>query len=456
MSEKQLEPSRQTKNLPSLGGWGRFPVSDSVAVRPEKARDLLPVSSSCLARGLGRSYGDAALNGQGILILTERLNRFLEFDTETGIVRAEAGLSLKDLLEAFVPQGWFVPVTPGTKFCTLGGYLAADVHGKNHRQDGSFSHHVLDFEIVLADGSVRRVDKTEDPELFWATVGGMGLTGIVRDLTVQLIPVETAYMKVRHIKTKNLDQTVELLSDPNHDAKYSVAWLDCLSTGTHLGRGVLMLGEHALKSQVSLRIDDPLKTAPKKVKPFPIDLPSWALNPVRIRAFNSLYALWQGGRGEFVCGYDQFFYPLDGIANWNRMYGKRGFAQYQYVMPMNTAKEGTREILTLLSRERKASFLAVLKRFGPGGPGMLSFPMEGLTLALDIPMSSDLLPFLDHLDDIVLKYGGRIYLAKDSRMKIETFHAGYPRIGEFCDARKRYDPEGRFDSDLARRIGLCK
>jgi len=456
MSDQLPNPNQPTKAISSLGGWGRFPVCDSVAVRPEKARNLDPIGDSTLARGLGRSYGDAALNKGGTLVLTERLNRFLGFDAETGIVRAEAGVTLKDLLDALVPRGWFVPVTPGTKHCTMGGCFAADVHGKNHHRDGTFSAHVLEIGLVLADGRRTNVSRETEPELFWATAGGMGLTGIISEVTLQMIPVETAHMTVKHFRSRNLDQTVEMLCGQSHDAKYSVAWLDCLASGANLGRGVVMLGEHALKSEVSLRITDPLKTPFKKPKPFPFEFPGWVLNPLTIKLFNAAYYRLQGRRTNFICGYNEFFYPLDGIDGWNKMYGKRGFVQYQYAMPMNTALEGTREILQELSKERRASFLAVLKRFGPQGPGLLSFPMEGLTLALDIPMSDQLLPFLDHLDDIVMKYGGRIYLAKDSRMKLEVFRAGYSRIEEFCEVKERFDPDGRFDSDMARRIGLCQ
>lgn len=456
MPDKTPERQVSKKSLPQLGGWGRFPVADSVAVRPEKIRDLAPVGDLSLARGMGRAYGDAALVSDGTLVLTEKLNRFLSFDDSTGILRAEAGATLKDVLDTFVPKGWFVPVTPGTKHCSLGGCVAADVHGKNHHRDGTISLHVLELELILADRGRVKCSSQDNPELFWATVGGMGLTGIISEVTLQLLPVETAYMKVKHVRSKNLDQTVDLLTDPRYDARYTVAWLDCLASGSSLGRGVLMAGEHALKSDISLRIDDPLETKAKKPKPFPVEFPGWVLNPLTIKLFNAVYFAYQSRRGEFVCGYNQFFYPLDGIDSWYKMYGKRGFVQYQYVMPTASAKEGTRQVLTLLSSERKASFLAVLKRFGPEGQGLLSFPMEGLTLALDIPMSDGLLPFLDRLDEVVLKHGGRLYLAKDSRMSAETFTAGYPRVPDFCEVRRGVDPTGRFDSDQARRLKLCR
>ncbi len=448
-----LPEKQAVKDLAALGGWGRYPLADTRAVRPERARGLTPVGEHCLARGLGRAYGDAALLSGGTLVLTERLNRFLAFDPESGVVRAEAGVTLKDLLEALVPRGWFVPVTPGTKNCTLGGCLAADVHGKNHHREGTFSNHVPEFEIVLADGSRQTARRGDD--LFWATAGGMGLTGLASELTLQMTPVETAFMRVRHTRSKDLDRTIELLTDPGHDARYTVAWIDCLAGGRNLGRGIFMAGEHALRSEVSLRVANPLSVPFRRQKPFPMDLPGWALNPTTIKAFNLVYDWAKGRRTEFVCDYDQFFYPLDGIQGWNRMYGKRGFLQYQYVLPTATAREGTRLVLERLSQAKKASFLAVLKRFGPQGEGWLSFPTEGLTLALDIPFSDGLLTFLDELDDIVLSHGGRLYMAKDARMKPAVLRSGYPRLGDFCEFKKSIDPEGRFDSDMARRLGLC-
>ncbi|MCW5936791.1 MAG: FAD-binding oxidoreductase [Fimbriimonadaceae bacterium] len=443
------------KALPELGGWGRYPVSDNVAVRPEKARQLGPVGEKTLARGLGRSYGDAALNSAGTLVLTERLNRFLEFDAETGVLRAEAGASLAEVVEAMVPQGWFLPVTPGTKFCTLGGCLASDVHGKNHHRDGSFSAHVTRASLVLADGERLEIGPDSNPELFWATAGGMGLTGIVADLSLRLLPVKTAYMRVRHTRTRDLDETVAMLADPAHDARYSVAWVDCLARGRSLGRGIYMAGEHALPEELPLRIEHPLRVKPKRQKPFPIDLPAWALNPTSMRMFNRLLDWVQGGKKDFVCPYEPYFYPLDSVHNWNRMYGKRGFVQYQYVVPTHSALEATRKALDLLSTAGKASFLAVLKRMGPEGQGMLSFPKEGLTLALDIPWSDGLEDLLERLDAVVLEAGGRLYLAKDSRMPRAMFEAGYPRREEFCAAKRAVDPGGRFTSDQARRLGLC-
>lgn len=442
------------KRIEGLSGWGRHPLADCTAVRPERHRDLVSVQGSRLARGRGRSYGDAALRSDGTIVLTERLDRFLEFDESTGVLRAESGATLKDVVETFLPQGWFLPVTPGTQFCSLGGCLAADVHGKNHHRAGTFSAHVAGCGLVLASGERVECGPDQRPELFWATAGGMGLTGIIDEVWLRLQRVESAYLKVRHQQARDLASMVRLLSDPAHDATYTVAWIDCLATGSSLGRGVFMAGEHAAQHEVPLRLGDPKTCKPKRLKKLPFDLPAWALNPLAVRLFNSVYYALQGSKGSFVSRYDSFFYPLDGVLDWNRLYGKRGFVQYQYVLPTAVAEEGTAEILGRLSHSKRASFLAVLKRFGPEGPGMLSFPMEGLTLALDIPISPGLFELLDELDGIVMKLGGRIYLAKDSRTGREAFRSGYPRLEEFQAVRKEVDPEGLLSSDLARRLGI--
>ncbi len=444
------------KELKGLCGWGRFPVSDNRAVRPERLRDFHSYGSSSLARGCGRSYGDAALNERGTLILTERLNKLQDFDEATGIVKAEPGVTLQDLLETFVPKGWFLPVTPGTKFCSLGGCVAFDVHGKNHHRDGSFSKFVLSLELILANGEHITCSPNEEAELFWATVGGFGMTGLIASIELQLIPIETSWINVHHLVCKNLDQMVDMLLDSQFESKYSVAWIDCLARGAKLGRGVLMLGEHASKQDLSLRIENPLSVKSKKKKSVPFDFPQFALGPFFVRLFNSFYFAFQSRRGKFLSSYDSYFYPLDGILHWNRMYGKSGFVQYQYVMPLETAKEGTREILEKLSSHGRASFLAVLKKMGNQGPGLMSFPTEGLTLALDIPFRSGLEDFLKELDEIVLRHKGRLYLAKDSVQSPDMVKAGYPRFSDFIEIKNRIDPDHLWNSDMARRIGVIE
>lgn len=443
----------------SISGWNKYPITSSYLMRPERYRELRNCEvSPLIARGLGRSYGDASLNTNHPVMLMERLNRFLSFDEEKGILRAEAGVSLEEILQVFVPRGWFLPVTPGTKFATLGGCVATDVHGKNHHVDGAFAKYVKSLEIILADGSVRKCSPKQDPDLFWATVGGMGLTGIISEVSLQLLPIESAYMIVKHHAAENFEQVWAILSNNEIDDKYSVAWIDCLSTGKDFGRSIVMNGHHAVLTELPLKIKDPLYIKPRKNFSLPFNCPSWLLNPWTIQAFNTLYFRTQAAKKDpFVVDYDSYFYPLDSIANWNRLYGKKGFLQYQFVVPTNTAREALKTILEELTKSQRVSFLAVLKRFGRENEGFLSFPREGYTLALDIPIKDDsLFSFLDHLDRLVLQYGGRIYLAKDARMKPDTFRAMYPRLGQWQRIKTTVDPQHRFSSDLSRRLEMEK
>lgn len=447
--------TKQQQKQP-LSGWGRYPVSHACVIRPERCRDLALGSASALARGLGRSYGDASLNADGTVILMERLNRFLSFDDKTGLLHAEAGVSLKEILDVFVPRGWFLPVTPGTKFATIGGCIASDVHGKNHHRDGTFGSHITSLELMLADGSKKVCSPQQHPDLFWATVGGMGLTGVITEATLKLIPIETAYMKVRHHVAKNLGEIISFLNDKSKDDKYSVAWIDCLSTGTDFGRSILMSGHHATRQELPAKIKNPLVIPSSSKRSIPFDMPSWLLNPWTVKAFNAIFYAYNKSKIQpFITDYNSYFYPLDGVDNWNRLYGKNGFVQYQFVVPSHGADTSLRRLLEELTQSRRASFLAVIKKFGNEGQGILSFPHEGYTLALDIPMSDPgLLDFLDHLDKLVLKYEGRLYLAKDSRLKPETFRAMYPRYAKWLQVKALCDPAWKFTSDLSRRLQM--
>ena len=438
----------------TISGWGRYPVQSCKLERPERYADLRTDAACVIARGQGRSYGDASLNQNGRVLLTERVNRLLELDLEQGILRAEAGVTLAKILDVIVPKGWFLPVTPGTKFVSLVGCVAADVHGKNHHHEGSFGDHVLSVELVMADSSRVTSTQNDKAELFWATVGGMGLTGIIGEVTLKLIPIQSAYMKVHHHAAENLEQLFSYMQDPDNDDRYSVAWIDSLATGKNLGRGIAMCGHHASEEEVPDDFHGGIKSARSCSIPF--DFPAWALNPMTISAFNSRYYKKEGGRRyPFLSNYEPYFYPLDAIGNWNRMYGKRGFVQYQCVIPDATAFEGIRNLLEELSGSRRPSFLAVLKRLGPQGRGMLSFPMEGYTLALDLPIRDDgLFPLLNKLDKIVIQQGGRVYLAKDARLSADSFRAMYPRYDEWMKVKKMFDPENRFNSSLSRRLGI--
>ena len=427
---------------------------EQTVVRPEKAEQLAYQNGKTLARGQGRSYGDAALNSEGVVLLTERLNRFLEFDEETGVLKAEAGATLERVLKAMVPRGWFLPVTPGTKFCSLGGCVATDVHGKNHHRDGSFSEFVLEIELVLADGETVQCSPRKRADLFWATVGGMGLTGVISTVTIELQKVETAYMKVRHRQAANLDVVFNLLETPAYDDVYSVCWLDCLAKGKHMGRGVMMTAHHAKRAEIPLMTRDALKPKFRRPKRIKRDWPKAFLSRFTVRLFNELYYRVQGRRGEFHVDYDRFFYPLDAVDDWNRMYGKAGFVQYQFVVPTERARDAVRKAMLLILKFKRASFLAVLKRFGPAGEGLLSFPIEGYTLAVDLPVCNALPDLLMRLDKVVLDYGGRVYLAKDSRLPVSAFRAMYPKLDEFIAIKEEVDPENHFSSDLSRRLEI--
>lgn len=445
-----------------LSGWGRYPVQSCELERPERYADLHSRADSVIARGQGRSYGDAALNENRRVLLTERVNRLLEFNIEKGVLRAEGGATLAEILEVIVPKGWFLPVTPGTKFVSLGGCVAADVHGKNHHHEGSFGDHVIAIELILADGSRVACSASENAGLFWATVGGMGLTGIIGEVKLKLIPIPSSHMMVQHHAAADLEQLFQHLQNPAMDDRYTVAWIDSLASGKNLGRGIAMCGHHAAVDELPAGFGNALAARPERSRTMPFDLPGWALNPLSIGAFNALFYRREGKKQQpFLTGYDPYFYPLDAIGHWNRLYGKRGFVQYQCVIPDSAAFDGSgafdgiMALLQELSGSGRPSFLAVLKRFGPQGRGLLSFPMAGYTLALDLPIRDEgLFALLNKLDEIVLRHGGRVYLAKDARLSAGSFRAMYPLYDEWLKIKNAVDPQNRFNSSLARRLGI--
>lgn len=441
-----------------LSGWGRYPIQVCELVRPERYSQFQPAVEPTIVRGQGRSYGDAALNKNGRVMLSERMNRMLAFDSCAGVLRAESGTTLQEILEIVVPHGWFLPVTPGTKHVSLGGCVAADVHGKNHHVSGSFSEHVLEIEMILADGGRTRCSSLQNSNLFWATVGGMGLTGIIGEVTLQLIPIESTRVLVEHRGASDLEAGFRLLDDAQFDDVYTVAWIDCLARGRSLGRSIVMRGHHAARSDLPLRErNTPLVRAPRRQRSVPLNLPSWSLNRITVGAFNNLYYWRQKAkRRPFLTDYDSYFYPLDAVAGWNRVYGKNGFLQYQCVLPAKDAFDGMRRLVELLASSRRASFLAVLKRFGRAGGGMLSFPMPGYTLALDLPVRDvGLFHLLGRLDEIVLRSSGRVYLAKDCRVAPDAFRTMYPRFEEWLTVKRAVDPNNRFSSSLSRRLGIA-
>lgn len=432
-----------------VSNWSNYPVKETELIN---FRGEVHSEKNYIARGMGRCYGDAALSDTVLSTLSHNL--FLAFDEKTGILQCQAGVTLKDILDVFVPKGWFIPVTPGTKFITVGGALASDVHGKNHHVEGCFGDHVIEAVLITANGARISCSPTNNTELFNATRGGMGLTGMIDTVTFQLKKIETSYIKQRQIKAKNLAHIFELF-EQHKDHTYSMAWIDCLKGGDGFGRSIMMMGEHATLEELDqAQQKNPLTTGKGNKINMPINLPSFALNKLSIKAFNWLYYAKNIKKDiENIVHYDGFFYPLDAILNWNRMYGKKGFVQYQFVLPLQTSEEGLRSILNRISQKGLGSFLAVLKLFGKQD-SLISFPMEGYTLALDFPIKKGLFEFLDELDELVLAFGGRIYLSKDARMKAKTFWESYPNSQEFLKIIKDYNPNFNIKSDLSERLAI--
>ena len=440
-----------------LSGWGRYPVLPCVTHNPASAQDLTQAigAGPVIARGAGRAYGDSALQPQGVIAM-QSLGKALSLDTGTGVLEADAGASFTDVLAQSVPQGWFVPVTPGTRFATLGGAAAADVHGKNHHVDGGFGDHLLWLDVTDHRGGTRRCSPTEHAELFQATIGGMGLTGIIRRLALKMRPVETAWMRQETVLAPTLEAAVEAF-EASGGWTYSVAWIDAMARGRDLGRSVLYRGEHARLDEIPPAARAaPLTPPPRRgTLRVPLDAPGFLLNRLSARAFNLAY--WQASRrkaGVQIVDYETYFYPLDGILQWNRLYGRRGFVQYQCVFPLETSLKGMRAMLETVHDAGLGAFLAVLKLMGPQSRGGLSFPMEGYTLALDFPVTRPLPALLARLDAIVTAHDGRLYLAKDARMDAETFRNGYGDLEAFEDLRRKIGAAGVFKSHQSERLGL--
>ena len=441
----------------SFSGWGRTSPTVAETVAPRDADEVAKALAGAptrgiLARGLGRAYGDAAQNAGGMVLDMQGLNSPLSIGP-TGLARAGAATTIDDLIRTGLAQGWFVPVTPGTRMVTVGGAVAADIHGKNHHRDGSFMSHVKSLSLVTPEGEHRL---TAVDDLFWATAGGMGLTGVVTEVELQMIPVPSSWMLVDTDRTADLDQTLAVMSEGDERYRYSVCWIDCLSRGGRLGRGIVTRADHApVEALAPRRRRDPHAFAAGSPLAAPPWVPSGLVNLATVSAFNEAWYRRaprhkQGGVESIA----SFFHPLDGIRGWNRLYGRKGFLQYQVLVPFE-AEDVLRRLIERLASARCPSLIGVLKRFGPGDAGHLSFPAPGWTLAIDIPVGPSVVgPLLDELDGWVAEAGGRIYLAKDSRMRPELLEVMYPRLDEWRQVRDRVDPHRVMNSDLSRRLGL--
>lgn len=445
--------------MTSLSGWGRTQPSVATVVTPADERDVLDILSRAtrgvIARGLGRSYGDAAQVAGGTVIDGLGLGGIGTIDEATGEVTVGAGTSIDSLLATSVPKGWFVAVSPGTRQVTVGGAIAADVHGKNHHLDGAFCEHVSSLRLVTPTGAMT-ISATSDPEAFWGTAGGMGLTGVVTEATLRLLPIETDRVLVDTDRCRDLDALMAAMATGEAEHRYSVAWVDCMATGAKLGRAVLTRGDHARREHLDAKAQG-RERAPSSsgLLRVPWVAPKGLLNRASIRAFNEVWfrRAPTHRRGELV-PLGAFFHPLDFVTDWNLLYGPRGVVQYQLAVP-DTSGDTVRRAIELLATSGVPSFLAVLKRFGPADPGLLSFPIEGWTLALDMPVGPPQLPgVLDRLDELVASDGGRVYLAKDARLDPRHLPAMYPRLPELASLRARLDPQGVLTSDLARRLGV--
>lgn len=441
--------------MPVITNWGNYPRTEAEEFFFESAPELshkISSHDSLIARGMGKCYGDSSLGRTVASSL--HFNKITSLDLDRGIITCHAGVTLDDILNIVIPKGWFIPVSPGTKFITVGGAIAADVHGKNHHREGTFSEHILSFEIMLHDGAIMQCSKEENAELFYLTCGGMGLTGIILSATFRLKKIESNKMRGEKIRAANLGEAMQLFEESS-SWTYSVAWIDCLATGKSKGRSVMMRGEHATVAEAG---ENNLFSEDGKRKfNVPFYFPEFTLNSFSVKVFNeAYYRIAPRQTRKYISSFDSFFYPLDAILHWNKIYGRRGFTQYQFVLPLEASKEGLNKILDRISKSNMGSFLAVLKLFGEQNQNVFSFPMKGYTLALDFPVTKKLFPLLNELDAMVTDFGGRIYLAKDMRVSGETLKRMYSGYDRFSEGIRKYNPGLRFRSLQSDRTGITK
>jgi FAD/FMN-containing dehydrogenase len=433
----------------SLHGWGRYP---QVVGRERRSEDLEAITrDAILTRGLGRSYGDSSLPppSGGVVAGSVLADRILAFDPDTGILRAEAGLSLRRLNHVFLPRGWASPVSPGTQLVTLGGMVASDVHGKSHHVDGSFGQHVRSLRLRVADGRILSCSDQHEPELFRATIGGMGLTGHILEVEFRLRRIPSPWILQESERLPNIDAVVERLKQASAEWPYTVCWVDCFGSGAAVGRGILMSGRWAEPSEAPAK---PFKPLPRLLT-VPFVVPAWVPRELGVRLFNALYYARHGDRVRRTFVHPEFFfYPLDVVGHWNRLYGPRGFTQYQCVLPVGAHHPVLRRLLELLQRRRSTPFLNVVKDCGAEGKGMISFPRPGISFALDMPIRDDLQRVIDEVNELVVAEGGRIYLTKDAFTRAEHFRAMDPRLGAFDRVRRKWDPQRRLKSAQSVRL----
>jgi decaprenylphospho-beta-D-ribofuranose 2-oxidase len=432
-----------------LTGWGRALRARSEAARPERLSEVFPLIQTNFTGGLsiyggGRSYGDSALNEGGHTCLTQRLDRILGFDETTGVIEVEPGVTFRRLLDVFLPRGWLFPVAPGTGLVTIGGAVANDIHGKNHEHAGTFGQHVSELDLLTPAGKHIRISPATAPEIFRATCGGCGLTGLITRIAFKMRRVPSAFVELKERRVPNLEAFIAEF-EVAKNASYSVGWIDALAGGASLGRGILQIAEPA-----SVAPPDGGRIRARKV---PLDFPSFTINALSMRAFNAFYLrrVPKAGRTRLV-SYANFLHPLDAIEDWNRVYGRKGFHQFQCVVPYADGMGALKQLLEMIAASRAASALTVLKRLGPGRAGYLSFPLEGYTLALDFPNRAGAPELYRKLVDVTLDHGGRVYLAKDALLSPDAFERMYPELPIFRGVLAQLDPEGNFQSDMARRL----
>ena len=431
-------------------GWGNYPVIHGKVAEissPEDLSNMIQKENSFIPVGNLRSYGDSALS-ETMVQFTPKKTIEIDSSKKTAIVSADTLIG--DLIDKSLPIGLFPPVVPGTKFVTIGGAIAADIHGKNHHIDGCFSDHVIWFKLMKHDGTIVKCSKESTSELFALTCGGMGLTGVIISAKIKMKQVGSDLIYQETFSASSLQKLFNLFED-HREKQFSVAWIDCTAKGNNLGRGIFMSGEFSKRSNIGN-----YKPKNEKKLSIPFFLPPWLMNPLTIKLFNSFYFFISSlkNKNKSIVGYEDFFFPLDKIHHWNRMYGTSGFLQYQFVLPLKKSKEGMEKILNIISESGQGSPLAVLKLFGPKNENYLSFPIEGFTLALDFKNQPTLFQLLDELDKIVLEYEGRVYLAKDARIKEKNFESGYSQIKEFRRLRHQDSLEIKFQSHQSRRLGL--